>query len=191
MLKLPDFIPFPKDAKVRFLDVPEIPQFNIRPDPEVASRLGLGTDAHFDYIKRNACEAWESLADLHVKVLNCETVPVRGRHSHSENETDAEQRAHCMGCIIEKKQAEGRPVVRVQVMALRDVQPVELVETPVVPQQHKKKRWMSETYHRRTQKKWNKKVAGLTELRPKQETVMISMSQAAFKAISNKFAGQY
>lgn len=190
MLKLPDFIP--KDARVRFLDQPEIPSFQIRVDPTAASRFGLGTPGFFDYVKQDACKSWEELTDgLHVKILDCKTVPVRGRHSHSATETDTEKLSSCIGCIVEKKAAEGRPVVRVQVKALRDVQPVELVEVPATPQQHKKKRWMSETYHKRIQKKWNKKVAGLTEFKPKQETVIISMTKAAFRAIADKFAGRY
>lgn len=187
MLKFGDF---DKNTIVRFLDVPEFQSFHIKPDPSVASKLGLGTDAHRDYIERHAVKEWAKLTeDFHAQVLNYGVVPIHARHKHSENETDAERQAHCLGCIVEKKQAEGRPIVRINVNVMRDVQPVELVESPVIPRQHKKKRWMSETYHNRIQKKWNKKVVGLTTLKPRQEQVIISMTKAAFRAISDHFRG--
>lgn len=120
-------------------------------------------------------------------VESAEEKIIQARHTgHLEGEEDV---PGCLACALAKRVASGfPPAKKVWLTVLRDVEPLEMVEYPKTPKLHKKRRWMSEAYHLRIQKKWAKRVAGQTELRPKQERVIISMSMAMAKIISDNIS---
>lgn len=183
------FSEFSKDSKIRFLDQPGYPNFYIKTDVEkLYNSSGKAHPHRFELMGEQAVVDFDCLTfGRPFEVLESKTVPVIARHKHAED-ADEEARKGCIACDLDKKREQGRPVERIALTVLRDVYPVQLVEQPVPPKQHKKKRWMTETYHKRIQKKWNKAVKGLTELQPARETVVINMSKVAFKAIFDKYS---
>lgn len=74
----------------------------------------------------------------------------------------------------------------VLVNALRQKTPLRLVEVPMPIPQHKRKRWMSEAYHQRIQKKWNKRFTGRTQLVPETEPVVVQLPAATMQKIAER-----
>lgn len=83
---------------------------------------------------------------------------------------------HCQraGCLI----CEGAPRHRVWLTAMVESTPRRLVPTPVKAPRHKKRRWMSDSYHQRTQKKWDARVKGQTVLAPAMEKRVIAVARS-------------
>lgn len=69
------------------------------------------------------------------------------------------------------------------VNALRRV-PGEWVDAPLRAPRHKRKRWMTDSYHRRIQKKWDKQAKGKTVKVPRTEHVILSLSRIAVDKIA-------
>lgn len=81
-------------------------------------------------------------------------------------------------------QSEAKRVVMVN--ALRPKMPLRLMSVPMPIPQHKRKRWMSEAYHQRIQKKWNKRFAGRTHLVPETEPVVMQLPAATMQKIAER-----
>ncbi len=89
-----------------------------------------------------------------------------------------------------RNEGEGDPILigkKVFITVLREVAPQVLVESPVTPKQHRLRGWMTSAYHKRIQKKWNRKVHGQTCMTSKMEKVVLSIPEAAFKQLKQKF----
>lgn len=146
-----------------------------------------GTPKFFEDIAENSVKQWrEEVESRNGSVLRVETVPVVARHNHDTEEKNVEG---CTACLIEQRESEGRTQVRMLFTVSRDCHPVRMVEQAVVAKQHKM-RGMKCSYHLRIQKKWDKKVAGQTCLRPQQEIVVLSLSRAAYQAIVDHVRSQ-
>ena len=172
-------------VKLRILPQDSIPHVAFM--TEAARKYPLGSPQFRDAVEKDAERLWtQEVGSRHGLVESAEEKDLTARHTgHSEDEVDV---SRCLACVLAKRVSEGRPPAqKLWVTVLRDAEPLELVPFPITPKQHKKRRWMSESYHRRIQKKWTKRAAGQIELRPKQERVVISMSMAIAKAIRDRF----
>lgn len=175
-------------------DFPSFYEHKINQEPEhipfrteAARKYPLGSPQFRDAVEKDTERLWlQEVERRHGTVESAEEKVITARHiPHPEDEVDV---PGCLACVLAKRLSEGRPPAqKLWVTVLRDAEPLELVWCPKTPKQHKRRKWMSEAYHRRIQKKWTKKVVGQTELRPKQERVILSMSMAAAKAIRDRF----
>ena len=154
---------------------------------EFARKYPLGSPQVKDALEKYTERLWlREVEQRHGTVESAEERVLTARHKdHSKDEVEV---PGCLACVLAKRLSEGRPPAqKLWVTVLRDAEPLEMVRCPKTPKQHKRRRWMSEAYHRRIQKKWTKRVVGQTELCPKQERVIISMSMAMAKAIRDRF----
>ncbi len=81
---------------------------------------------------------------------------------------------HSVGC----RMCEGKPIHRVWLTAMVESTPRRLVPSPAKAPRHKKRRWMSDGYHQRIQKKWDARVKGQTVLAPAMEKRVISVARS-------------
>ena len=179
----PEDVPLFYDHKIG-TDPKHIP---LRTITEDARKYPFGSPQFRAAVEKDTERLWlREVERRHGTVESAEEKVITARHTN--HSTDEVEVPGCLACVLAKRLSEGRPPAqKLWVTVLRDVEPLELVQCPKTPKQHKRRRWMSEAYHRRIQKKWTKKVVGQTELRPKQERVIISMSMVAAKAIRDRF----
>lgn len=96
------------------------------------------------------------------EVEDVETREIHARHSHETIEPKPVP--GCIACSLEERRAAGKPTSYYLVRIGRDKLNGKMVEIPLKPKVHLRRRTQSLAYHNRVQKKWNKAAVGKTEL---------------------------
>lgn len=166
---------------IRFLPTEDTPKHIVFHAPRKAAP---GSPKFFEEMRQSAVSQYaEEVWLRNGTVQGGEWREVKARHTHSEEVKD---KPGCLACHLEQRSKEGKkPAMIILLTVLRNKEPVTLVEQPLPAKQHKLRRGMSLNYHKRIQKKWNKKVAGLTHMVPEQETVILSVSPGMYMAIND------
>jgi len=100
---------------------------------------------------------------------------------HSGHPPGNQPNPRCFACAIEERRTKGIHTYYYLVTLKRDIPFGEMVEVPKQALRHKMRRNQSLQYHRRIQKKWDKRTLGQTEFVPEQETMLWRFTAMQFK----------